>query len=73
MKPRPLSEHAVEELRQIALDPVPCCTVNPGVIGKLTSEGYVTTTWLPSIFKTHKGRKIPFLIITQAGREALHK
>lgn len=70
-KTHPLSVHAREELRDIAMSPVPRQAVNPGVANRLLREALVESVALPSPFKTHKGGKIEHLQITQAGRDAL--
>lgn len=72
----PLSAHAIAELRNIALDPVPRCTVNPGVANRLERENLVDVVHLPSPFPTHHKRgihNIPHLRITDAGRAALEQ
>lgn len=51
---KPLSEHALAELRDIVTKPVPSCGVNPGVIAKLLREGLVEVVELPSPFLTHQ-------------------
>ena len=68
-KTHPLSSHALAELKDIALHPVPSCAVNPGVANRLLRERLVMTVDLPSPYKTHKGRSIAHLAITAAGRE----
>lgn len=72
-KTHPLSAHAIAELKDIALRPVPCCSVNPGVQNRLRREQLVEIVALPSPFKTHKGGNAPHLQITQAGRDRLAK
>lgn len=68
---RPLSAHARAELRDIATAPVPACSVNPGVIRRLSVQGLVELVDLPSPFPTHKGRNIQHLQVTAAGRKTL--
>jgi len=70
-KTHPLSEIARGELADIALAPVPCQGVNPGVANRLLREDLVELVDLPSPFPTHKGKKIQHLKITDAGRRAL--
>lgn len=70
-KTHPLSEHARNELADIAIRPVPRQSVNPGVVDRLMREGLVAEVMLMSPFKTHKGRSIPHLMVTSAGRERL--
>ena len=67
-KTHPLSAHALTELRQIDRRAVPRCAVNPGVANRLQCEALVEIVMLPSPFKTHKGRKIAHLEITEAGK-----
>jgi hypothetical protein len=68
-KTHPLSAHALAELRDIALHPVPACAVNPGVANRLLRENLVSSVELPSPYKTHKGRSIAHLVITAQGRK----
>ena len=73
-KTHPLSAHDLAELRHIDRSPVPQCAVNPGVVNRLKREELVEIVMLPSPFKTHKGRKIAHLEITEEGiRLALSK
>lgn len=69
----PLSAHAIAELRNIAADPVPCCSINPGVINRLRREDLAAVVALPSPFKTHKDGKCPHLQVTSAGIERLRE
>jgi hypothetical protein len=66
----PLSEHARAELRALVDAPIPCAGVNPGVANRLLREGLVEIVQLPSPFKTHRGRAIDHLRITDEGRAA---
>lgn len=68
---RPLSEHAVAELREMMTAPVAQSAVNPGVAGRLLRGALVEVVGLPSPYKVHKGGNCPHLAITPAGREAL--
>jgi hypothetical protein len=70
-KTHPLSAHAIDELRNIARSPEPIVGINPGVINRLMRENLVEIVQLPSPFKTHKGRPVGHLRITNAGRERL--
>jgi len=72
-KTHPLSAHALSELRNIARRPCPCQGINPGVVNRLEREGLVELVDLRSPFPTHKGRPIPHLQITDAGRAVLDK
>ncbi|MEY2632351.1 MAG: Caulobacter phage CcrBL9 [Pseudomonadota bacterium] len=69
-KMHPLSAHALAELRDLANKPCPRQAVNPGVADRLLREALVESVTLPSPFKTHAGRPIEHLRITDAGREA---
>lgn len=71
VKTHALSAHALAELRNIAQSPEPSLGVNPGVINRLMREELVEVVRLPSPFKTHKGRPIDHLQITDAGRARL--
>lgn len=68
---RPLSAHALAELRDIAASPVPAVSVNAGVVARLLREGLVIIMQLRSPFRTHKGKLIAHLEITDAGRQRL--
>lgn len=67
-KTHPLSAHALQRLKEMARQPIPVQDVNPGVVNRLQREELVTIVSLPSEFKTHKGKNIPYLQITEAGR-----
>ena len=67
-KTHPLSDHAREELRNIAAKPVPSQAVNPGVANRLLRECLVSEVQIVSPFKLHKGRSIAHLQITADGR-----
>lgn len=67
----PLSAHALEELRYIAREPLPRCSVNPGVVNKLLTEKLVSSVQLPSPFKVHKGGNCEHLEITDLGKTEL--
>jgi len=66
-KTHPLSEYAREELRNIATEPVPRQSVNPGVANRLLREGLVSEVQTVSPFKRHKGGSITHLQITADG------
>lgn len=69
---KPLSKHAVTELRGIAAAPVPRESVRPkSLANRLLRESLVTEAMLPSPFPTQKGWKIAHLKITGAGERAL--
>ena len=38
---RPLSPHAIAELRNMAYAPEPACAINPGVLSRLLREGLI--------------------------------
>lgn len=67
----PLSKHALGVLRALAREPMPFQEINPGVTNRLTRERLIDTEPMPSPYKTHKGAKIAFAVITDAGRAAL--
>jgi hypothetical protein len=67
----PLSAHAWAELAEIARQPVPCSSVNPGVMNRLEREGLIERFMHASPFRVHRGRKIEHLMITAAGRTRL--
>jgi hypothetical protein len=71
MNLNPLSEHARAELANITAKPVPRQAVNPGVANRLLREDLVIEAMMPSPFKTHGGRRIAHLVVTNAGRERL--
>lgn len=70
-KTHPLSEHAREELRNLAKNPIPTVGINPGVVNRLLRENLAEVVQLPSPFKAHKGGNCAHLQITEAGRAAL--
>jgi len=70
-KTHPLTDHAREQLLDIAAKPVPRQDVNPGVANRLLRECLVSEVMLTSPFKTHKGKSIAHLQITTDGRERL--
>lgn len=66
---KPPSKHAMSCL---ARTPCPSQEVNFTVRDKLIQFGYATMEDRPSPYASHKpGRKVPFLVITEAGRVAL--
>lgn len=72
MKPlHPLSAYALAELVSIAACPEPYGNVNPGVADRLLRGALVEVVDLPSPFRTHNGRAIRHLRITNAGRALL--
>lgn len=66
-----LTPHALSVLRDIARRPVPASEVNPGVRNRFDREGLVAWTKRPSPFKTHRGKMIDYLELSDAGRDAL--
>jgi hypothetical protein len=60
-KTHPLSAAAKSVIESLSVAPIPCTSLNPGIINRLRREGIVETVDLPSPFKTHKGRAIPHL------------
>lgn len=69
-KMHPLTAHAQAELRDIASNPCPRQAVNPGVANRLLREELVDSVMLPSPFRTHAGKPLEHLRITDAGRRA---
>ncbi len=73
-KTHPLTQHAFDVLEALGVRGAkPSQEVNPGVVNRLMREGFVELVDKPSPYKTHKGRSIPYLQITAAGRARLHK
>jgi hypothetical protein len=71
-KPRPLSQHVVAELRELASGgPQPACGINPRVKDRLLNDRLAEATFLRSPFPADNGRNVQHLRITQAGRQAL--
>lgn len=71
---KPPSAHAMGVLRGLAVTSHPAQEVNFTVRDKLLQFGYCTLELKPSPYVTHKpGREVYFLVITDAGREALEK
>lgn len=69
-KTRPLTAHALAELRSLLAGPRPTQAFNPGVVDRLTREDLATIGRMPSPYKTRRGT-VPALEITDAGRRAL--
>lgn len=67
-RPRPLSAHAIEILRNMSREPMPCVAINPGVVNRLTKDGLAEHCVRPSTFKLDRGRPRSHLQITDAGR-----
>ena len=70
-KTHPLTEVAKEALREIARSPVPRTRINPGLVNRLRRGELVESVMLPSPFKTHKGREIEHLAISDKGRDVI--
>jgi hypothetical protein len=70
-KTHPLTPAALDMLAYIARQPIPLQEINPGVRNRFDRELLVDYVELPSPYKTHKGRKITFAQINDAGRAAL--
>ncbi len=68
---RPLSAHAQAALKAMLDRPVPRQELNPGLAGRLLRETLVESCLLPSPYRTHAGKKIEHLRITQAGISAM--
>jgi len=69
-KTHPLTAHAMAELRDLSNKPCPRQAVNPGVSDRLLREDLVEVVMLPSPFKTHGGKLLDHMRITDAGRRA---
>ncbi len=63
----PLSAHALEVLRRLAVADIPRQEINPGVVNRLFRENLVELVMLPSPYKTVRG-DVRHLRITEAGR-----
>lgn len=71
-KTHPLSAHAKEILRGLAIAERPCSLINPGVVNRLQREGLAEVVQMRSPFPTHaQNRMIEHLRITDAGRATL--
>lgn len=66
-KNHPLSAHALRALRLIRNAPLPAQEINPGVVRRLIEGKLANIVNLPSPYKTHKGKPIAHLEITEAG------
>lgn len=69
----PLSAHAIDVLRTLARTPRPRQEINPGVVSRFEREALVEIVGLPSPYRTHHGRPIDHLRLTDAGRDTLAK
>lgn len=67
----PLSDHARGVLAEIASAPKPTLEINAGVVHRLYAERLVDYVELKSTYKSHAGREITHLKITEAGRAKL--
>ena len=72
---RPLTEHALKELRRIERAPLPKTIFNPGTADRLTRgpSPMAEAVDLPSPYPSHKGRKLVHLRITPAGLAELKR
>jgi hypothetical protein len=66
-KTHPLTSHALDALDALRTRECPTQVFNPGVVNRLQREALVEIVDLPSPYRSHKGRKIPHLRITDAG------
>lgn len=71
VKTHPLSKHALGVLRELERRSMPTQEINPGVTNRLRREHLIEETFQTSPYATHKGAKIAFSVITDAGRAAL--
>lgn len=72
-KTHPLTAHARFCLACIEEKPRPRQGVNPGVANRLLRTALVESVSLPSPFKSHAGKPVEHLQITDAGRAALEQ
>ncbi len=63
---RPLTKHAISELRRISRTPCPAQEINPGVSDRFRREGLVETIMLPSPYKTVKD-PVAHYTVSEAG------
>jgi hypothetical protein len=70
-KTHPLTPAALGVLSLLTRGAIPVQEINPGVRNRFDREVLVDYVELPSPYKTHKGRKITFAQINDAGRAAL--
>ncbi len=68
---KPISEHAERVLDGLVVGPRPRQEINPGVVDRLLRSGYIEMVNRVSPYKTHKGALIPFVAITDKGRQFL--
>lgn len=68
---RPLSAHAWGVLTSISVTPVPRQSLNPGVSNRLLAGDLVESYLAPSPYKSHEGRPMEHLRITEAGQSLL--
>lgn len=71
-KTHPLSRHALAELRNLLVAPIPRTGFNPGVANRLMREALVEDVMLPSPYNVDKGKPRSHLRITDAGRRAVN-
>lgn len=64
-KTHPLTATAKAILVDIRTSPCPCQEVNAGVGNRLMRGGLVEVVLLPSPYKNHKGKPIPFYKATE--------
>jgi hypothetical protein len=70
-KTHPLTAHAINTLTDLNRDPWPRQALNPGVVDRLLREALVVSVDLISPYKSHRGKRIEHLRITDAGIAAL--
>lgn len=67
-KTHPMSPQALRAQAALKDGPAPKATLNPGIVDRLIREGTAELVWLPSPYKTHKGRSIMHIrLITTKG------
>lgn len=70
---RPLTDHARSVLRDLERREQPAQAYNPGVIDRLMRGALISIEPRPSPYMTHRGRNIPFAVITEEGRAEAQK
>lgn len=73
MAPRrtPLSDKAKDALHGLLAHPTPYSEINAGIIDRLMREDLIETVMLQSPYRSHKGKKIRHVRLTQAGLNRL--
>jgi len=72
-KYRKLSKLAQSILADIAISPLPCLELNPGLANRLEGGGLVVRVWKHSPYKTHMGKMIDFFVVTTKGMKEVQQ